>query len=123
MKTTELKIGDIVDYMGMPCKVTSIYENDVIGIEGDIKVFSSDVVPIYLTKKILEKNGWELKEGEYTKDLGCANGLYLIQNYYDFSTFKSWTVTVGEEFVNTIFYVHEIQHFLWALGLNDEMKI
>ena len=124
MKASEVKIGDLVWYNdGVPCKIQEVYQDGVAISPSKIKVAYDDIDPIHLTKEILEKNGWELKEGEYTKDCKVCECLYLIQNHFSFSTFDSWTVIVGDSYIGTIYYLHELQHILWALGEDDNLTI
>ena len=128
MKNTELKIGDIVDYMGSTFKVTSIYENNVIGIEEGLKVYCDDVVPIELTKEILEKNGWELGSVKHPiiDNKIAAEMSQFARKSFVVLMFDKYERSFNHDFENdrlAIRYVHELQHLLWAIGLDDNLKI
>lgn len=121
MVQTDIKVGDWVSYREGQGQINLIYGDTVI-----IDTYQPNIAelePIPITKEILEKNGWKLKEGEYTKDCSVCNGLYLIQNHFNFSTFDSWTVIVGDTYIGTIYYLHELQHLLWVLREDDDLTI
>lgn len=124
MNKGEVKIGDLMWYNdGVVCKIQEVYQDGIAISPSKIKVSYDDIDPIPLDKNILEKNGWELKEGEYTKDCSVCEGLYLIQNHFNFSTFDSWAVIVGDTYIGTIYYLHELQHLLWVLREDDDLTI
>lgn len=128
MKNTELKIGDIIDYNGSQLKVTSIFEHNVIGIEEGIKVYSDDVVPIKLTKEILEKNGWELGSVKHPiiDNKIAAEKSQFARKSFVVLMFDKYERCFNYDFENSrlsIRYAHELQHLLWAIGLDDNLKI
>lgn len=76
-------------------------------------VADRDILPIPLTPKILEKNGWKKVEyGPYGK------GRIEIEqcNENEFMYCKGDLKVV-------FLYVHSLQHFLFGLGLNSEMEV
>ena len=86
-----------------------------------------DIVPIPLTVEILKENGWEFTE--YYKDEdgfdwfifskdGILPDLYYYPADKDFSVF-----VCGEEVFPYLKFVHQLQHILWALEINDNMKV
>ena len=113
MKQSDIKIGDWFSFSEGQGQISLIYGDTVI-IDG-YQLNIAELEPIPLTKEILEKNGWKLKEGGYTKDCSVCNGLYLIQNHFSFSTF----VIVGDSYIGTIYHLHELQHILWVLKEDD----
>lgn len=117
MNQSDIKIGDWFSFSEDQGQISLIYGDTVI-IDG-YQLNIAELEPIPLTKEILEKNGWELKEGEYTKDCKVCECLYLIQNHFSFSTFDSWTVIVGDSYIGTIYHLHELQHILWVLKEDD----
>lgn len=121
MRISDIKMGDWFEFGEGQGQISLIY-GDTVTING-YQPNIAELQPIPLTKEILEKNGWELKEGEYTKDCNNINVLYLIQNHFSFSTFDSWTVIVGDTYIGTIYYLHELQHILWALREDDNLTI
>lgn len=81
------------------------------------------IKPIPLTPEILEKNGWEIvscRDGEeiYTRGGTCRfTRLININSFYldgaRYNTTGQWLIK----------YVHELQHHLWVLGINDNMEV
>lgn len=76
------------------------------------RVTSQEIKPIPLTADILEKNRWKKDDRGYYKSY-----IFLNKN-----SFGGWSVGIGEEFIKTISFVHELQHLLFGLGLNSEME-
>lgn len=122
MEQTDVKVGDWVSFREGQGQINLIY-GDTVTID-TYQPNIAELEPIPLTKEILEKNGWKLIEGEYTKDdCKVCECLYLIQNHFSFSTFDSWTVIVGDSYIGTIYYLHELQHILWMLREDDNLTI
>lgn len=77
------------------------------------------LLPIPLTPKILEKNGWKRDK--------------LVPYIYGHEAHNIEVIcTPNSEWVNVTFkgdtlhrikYVHELQHILWALGMDANLKI
>lgn len=86
-------------------------------------ISNNAVRPIPLTLEILEKNGWEIvscRDGEeiYTRGGTCRfTRLININSFYLDGTRYN---TTGQWLIK---YVHELQHHLWALGMNNNIKI
>lgn len=72
------------------------------------EVRPQDLVSIPLTYEMLEKNGWEKDDRGYYKS--C---IFLNKD-----GFGGWAVGLGEEYIRTIIFVHQLQHLLFGLGLN-----
>ena len=86
---------------------------------GDCGAWVKDIVPIPLTPKILEKNGWKLSHGFYfsPNEEGAEVGLssqtgYVWEAYIRIHPFRS-----------NINSVSDLQHLLFGLGLNSEMEV
>lgn len=90
---------------------------------GNSYVYSKDIIPISITPEILEKNGWK-------KDEECS---FKTQLYYEkkFGV-KTIFIIVKEENSIVVYdnasmmiiqYVHELQHLLFGLKINHEMKV
>lgn len=86
-----------------------------------------DIVPIRLTTDIIEKNGWEFIDGNFDEDRfewhifskdGILPDLYYYPADKDFSVF-----VCQEEVFPYLKFVHQLQHILWALEINDNMKV
>lgn len=95
------------------------------------KVTSKEIKPITLTLKILEKNGWEYYSSDgneriYTKefkDMSIYIGvdkdpkaMYVYNGINDYGC-------ADDYYLRSIGYVHQLQHFLFGLGLNSEMEV
>jgi len=124
MKKSELKLGDWVLVGGSPIKIDELVEGiDALTVYDDetneVKDYSyDDLSPIPLTEEILEKNGWKggvLKTG---KQCYIDGWFYLSQ-----TDEKHWQFGHGDHYLTTIEDIHELQHLLWALGMDDDLKI
>ncbi len=83
-----------------------------------------DVVPMLLTPDILEKNGWKTQNRWYYY-LDVAEGFisYIGINFKHKSNKGHLYVEVDGNNMVEIQYFHELQHFLFGLGLNSEMEV
>lgn len=83
----------------------------------------TELEPIPLTMEILEKNGFTVGNYNEWANPICDFIHFSIYNYKK----KEWGVyargTTEKVCLTTIKYVHEFQHLLWALGLNDKIKV
>lgn len=87
-----------------------------------------DIEPIPITPDIIKQNGWEQakhivdEDGfewyVFSKDAVLPDLYYYPTDGNDFSAF-----VCGNEVCHGIKYVHQLQHILWALGLDAEMKV
>lgn len=120
MKRTELKVGDWVSFEGMPFQIYDMTrQGDVIWYdEGALTVLLEDVEPVELSGKDLEKNGWEAdKDGS-----PCYHdGWYCIRKVNPDD--DVWMFFHDDDFLTTFRYVHQLQHLLWALGFDDNLKL
>ena len=95
------------------------------------KVTSKEIKPITLTLKILEKNGWEYYSSDgneriYTKEfkdmsiyIGVdkdSKAMYVYNGINDYGC-------ADDYYLRSVGYVHQLQHFLFGLGLNSEMEV
>ena len=95
------------------------------------KVTNREIKPITLTLKILEKNGWEYyssdgNERMYTKEfkdmsiyIGVdkdSKAMYVYNGINDYGC-------ADDYYLRSVGYVHQLQHFLFGLGLNSEMEV
>jgi hypothetical protein len=91
------------------------------------KVTSQEIKPIPLTTDILEKNGWkfighQMDFGGFLLDIYSKRDI-LPYLYYYYAT-KDFSVSIfGEVALPDIKYIHQLQHFLFGLGLNSEMEV
>lgn len=82
------------------------------------------IVPIPLTTEILEKNGWRTQNRWYYY-LDVAEGFisYIGIDFKHKSNKGHLYVEVDGNKMVEIQYCHELQHFLFVLGLKQEMKV
>lgn len=90
------------------------------------KVTSQEINPIPLTPDILEKNGWEFTGGQvdedgFTWDIYSNRGVLPDLHYYPDGKFSVFMYR--KEVLPDIKYIHQLQHFLYGLGLNSEMEV
>ncbi len=86
---------------------------------GDCGAWVKDIVPIPLTPKILEKNGWKLSHGFYLSpnEEGAEVGLSSQTGYV-------WEAYIRRHpFRSNINSVSDLQHLLFGLGINSEMEV
>lgn len=146
IKPEDLKIGDLVRVnrdcafpKGTRCIVTDIRPEKALkdkkGIVSLSAIYDDDDGPwgawccyiegIPLTPELLEKNGFKeeqhQKEGTsewydfYHYDLGI-NIVYEVEG-------NKFAAYLAGKKLREIKYLHELQHILWALGLNAELKV
>lgn len=145
IKAEDLRIGDLVivnencsleqGTIGKVSEVrsTPLYKENEgsIGlkpISNDIwpyGVLCHNIDPIPLTPEILEKNGWKKRtEGWYF--MMISKYMYLSVEYgYEngIRVFLKRTTDGLYVKLNVANNVHELQHILWALGLDAELKV
>ncbi len=127
MKAKELKIGDIVSFLGNLTKVHSIDPPAIYVIDEDNIIWgtneiNNDITPIPLTEEILEKNGWCWDERNCDWRLaGLAIAPYELNGKEHMAVYAY----SNQDLVNIYDsdYAHELQHLLWALGIDDDLKI
>ena len=124
MKANELMIGDWVLYNETHQQILEISGiDDEVYLETDELVHQSEIQPIPLTPEILEKNGFELKEGEIGMYGVTTVPHYLCKGvpfevFCDGDPFAIWF----KEPVN-IKYVHELQHALRLCGIDKTIEL
>ena len=82
-------------------------------------VLCRNIDPIPLTPEILENNGWnrdKLVAYIYGHEAHNIEVICTPNSEWVYVTFKGETI-------HRIKYVHELQHILWALGLDANLKI
>lgn len=81
-------------------------------------ISNNAIRPIHLTPDILEKNGWKSINGKYVLKIKNANYVVL-----EFTEDGIYTYINENIMLFTIKYIHELQHFLFGLGINHEMEV
>lgn len=129
----DLRIGDLVKTTtrnpilekGSICKVVLIDAliNSIIVQKSDVDVcrclVKEEIEGIPLTPEILEKSGWEL---EYYAPIIYGHVGHDIEISLS-KTIKRHSVFFNDVPLCEIQYVHELQHILWALGEDANLKI
>ena len=121
METKDLKLGDWV-YYSVPitgekeaCRIANIGE-DMVRCQDKQLSHLNEISPIPLTKEILDKN-----RGRW------QNHISLSPSYEEGSGMIDWIVGIGNPYwtidIRIIHYVHELQHIIWALGMDDNLKL
>lgn len=86
---------------------------------GCISITEDRITPIPLTSKILEKSGWKLSHGFYwsPNEKGAGVGLSSQTGYV-------WKAYTGRHPLRSnINSVSDLQHLLFGLGINHEIKV
>lgn len=127
MKATELKIGDCVAYKGKPARIQAL-DSPIIYVamdaDGDILGIpeaAGDISPIPLTEETLERNGWH-RQASHGETQGWSNGhakLYPQDRKFG----GGFMFLYSGNAVQYVHHVHQLQHILWALGMDDDLKI
>ena len=128
--------GDLISiYVGV-----KKYIVEVIGTENENEVFlyqvkfpngeiqyadKDNIIPIPLTPEILDNNKWKrLKTKRYTWWKARFDGVhYFIKPNKDYPSV--WELCRGKtkHRFKKIKYVHQLQHFLFGLDLNSDMRL
>lgn len=128
IKAEDLRIGDIVRYGKNTITILAVHANGgVCFTDGKDQLYAEDVLlePILLTPEILKKNGWKKRtEGWYF--MMISKYMYLsVEFRYENGIRVFLKRTTDGLYVkfNTANNVHELQHILWALGKDANLKI
>ena len=82
----------------------------------DSGAWVKDIVPIPLTPKILNKNGWVLDDATWIFKKGNISIFILL----DDETYAAHLLGVR---VLEFHFVHQLQHLLFGLGVKHEMEV
>ena len=126
MDINEIKIGDWFEFSEGRGQISLIY-GDTVTI-GTYQPDIAELKPIPLTKEILEKNGWEVGSLRLPLVDGRTNAemLQFARKSFVGLLFDRTEKYFSYDFENhrfSIRYVHELQHLLWTLGLDDNLKV
>lgn len=125
MRATDLMIGDWVLFNGNPKKVTSLLVTDlgvdqiyVFGKSCQVATISEYIEPIPLTAEILEKIGFQQRNGYYNITIEDKDTRYCME--YDILSGK---LTINNTWfvMNKVSYVHKLQHALKLCGIDKEI--
>lgn len=117
MKQNKYIPGDWVRYIGNNSlkyvQIWQVRENSLLLEEGFGTVGFSEVEPIPLTPEILEGIGWKWsEEHEEFASSSSKIGIYPESDYY----------VISDLYVK-IRYAHQLQHFLFGLGLDSNFDL
>ena len=87
---------------------------------GDCCAWVKDIVPIPLVPAILEKNVWEKEKYglSYYKKESQTLEFRLIGKTY------GWTLRCGnKDLIEKVEFIHQLQHYLFGLGIYHEMEV
>lgn len=82
----------------------------------DCGAWVKDIVPIPLTPEILKKNGWELDDATWIYKKGYIRIFKLLDD-------KTYAVYLFEVRVLEFHFVHELQHLLFGLEIDNNMEV
>lgn len=139
----DLRIGDLVKTTtrnpilekGSICKVVLIDAliNSIIEQKSDVDfcigLVKEEIEGIPLTPEILEKNGWNKRHDPtsscdiYSKG---KDAFYVSLEQSIYKKQEGFELVVADStyrFGNKLQYVHQLQHILWALGEDANLKI
>lgn len=90
------------------------------------------VEPIKLTPSILESNGWKRDGGQYIFSFTSYTGdkveligffIEMFKDVHDILKYRYFQITNENKVVCGCFYCHQLQHLLFGLGLNSNLKV
>jgi hypothetical protein len=107
--------------------LSAINDND----DGPWGTWCCNVEGIPVTPEILNKNGFkEEAVGKYytrsidnKKTWGLVRYLAVVRERGDWAVFIKYDGLCDQALLREIRHVHELQHILWVLGLDAELKI
>ena len=102
-------------------KVYVCSTNNALSLEdmdGNLYDYIGVLYPIPLTSEILEKNGWKSINGKYALKIKNANYVVL-----EFTEDGIYTYINENTMLFRIKYIHELQHLLYALHIDSNLKI
>lgn len=121
-------VGDIVEYDNKIMVVKEPRDGSHFDLscpkEGFVYCFVSvdEIKPVRITPKIIEKNGWKNDDYDWYRLPTKRAYLYMTK---DKTTLDEFLVCVGldRHNLNSINFVHQLQHILFALNINHEMEV
>lgn len=89
---------------------------------GGFRIHLSDAFPIKLTEEILEKNKFEHYK-DSKDNYWCTTRGEIIIEYDWYNKFIIGGDLIDNLSDNSLKYVHELQHLLWAYHMDDNLKM
>ena len=120
MNRIEYIPGDLVNTLFGIAKITNVYKEGSYDFEGKSFSGSDTCEPIPLTPEILEKNGWKKERIYYTNKFIPRIKLCTCEEGYE----DKWSVSINGDIIGGyIYHVHQLQHILFGLGLDSNIKL
>ena len=116
-------------------KVYVCSTNNALSLEdmdGKLYDYIGELYPIPLTPDILEKNGWKQNGGQYSFTYKSYAGdkveligffIEMFKDVHDMLKHRYFQITHENKVICGCFYVHQLQHHLFGLGINHEMEV
>lgn len=116
-------------------KVYVCSTNNVLSLEdmdGHLYDYIGELYPIPLTSEILEKNGWKRNGGQYSFTYKPYAGdkveligffIEMFKDVHDMLKHRYFQITHENKVICGCFYVHQLQHHLFGLGINHKMEV
>ena len=116
-------------------KVYVCSTNNALSLEdmdGKLYDYIGELYPIPLTPDILEKNGWKRNGGQYSFTYKPYVGdkveligffIEMFKDVHDMLKHRYFQITHEDKVICGCFYVHQLQHHLFGLGINNEMEV
>ena len=135
MNKLEYIPGDLVRYNGNIVTIensdgyyATYYDEDEFLQEVNVNAIES----IPLTPVILEKNGWKRNGGQYSFTYKPYAGdkveligffIEMFKDVHDMLKHRYFQITHEDKVICGCFYVHQLQHLLFGLGINHKMEV
>lgn len=116
-------------------KVYVCSTNNALSLEdmdGKLYDYIGELYPIPLTPEILEKNGWKQNGGQYSFTYKPYAGdkveligffIEMFKDVHDMLKHRYFQITHEDKVICGCFYVHQLQHLLFGLGINHKMEV
>ena len=135
MNRLEYIPGDLVTYNGNIVTIensdgyyATYYDEDECLQEVNVNVIKG--IPV--TPEILKKNGWKQNGGQYSFTFKSYTGykveyigffIEMFKNVHDMLKYKYFQIFHENKNIYGCFYVHQLQHLLFGLGINYEIEM
>ena len=135
MNRSEYIPGDLVTYNGNIVTIensdgyyATYYDEDEFLQEVNVNAIEG----IPLTPAILEKNGWKRNGGQYSFTYKPYAGdkveligffIEMFKDVHDMLKHRYFQITHEDKVICGCFYVHQLQHHLFGLGINHKMEV
>lgn len=89
----------------------------------DHPVHQLELSGVSITPEILEKNGWEKDEESSFKTQLYYKKKFGVRTIFVIVREEDSIVMYDSAYLKIIQYIHELQHLLFGLGINQEMEV